>query len=68
MYFLALLLPGVVPGRATASTPSAPAPKAVGIDLNVTLPGQGNWSMIAHEPTGPDGFEKLRTARWIGKP
>lgn len=64
------------PGRSSSLTPTrdgihtfrAGPAGALGLDLNVTLPGKGNWSMIAHEPATADGFDKLRTARWIGKP
>jgi len=64
------------PGHATSLTPErdnihtfhAGPRGALGIDLNVFLPGEGDWSMIASEEGSSDGFETLRTARWIGKP
>ncbi len=41
---------------------------SLGIDLNVSVPGQGNWSMIEYEEAPRADFEQLHGARWIGKP
>jgi hypothetical protein len=40
---------------------------ALGIDINVSLPGEGDWSMIAHEARS-EALDALHKARWIGKP
>lgn len=64
------------PGHATSLTPErdgihtfrAGPRGALGIDLNVVLPGDGDWSMISHEERPERGFEELHDARWIGKP
>lgn len=64
------------PGRASSLTPERDnihtfraGPKgALGIDVNVVIPGKGSWSMIAHEPEGGDAFDRRYRARWIGKP
>lgn len=64
------------PGHATSLTPErdnihtfrAGPRGTLGIDLNVSLPGKGDWSMIEHGAGSPGGFEELHDARWIGKP
>jgi len=64
------------PGHATSLTPErdnihtfrAGPRGALGIDLNIPLPGAGDWSMIAYEEGSPQGFEELHDARWTGKP
>lgn len=64
------------PGHATSLTPQrdnihtfrAGPGGALGIDINVFLPGAGDWSMIAHAESSTAGFEQLHDARWIGKP
>jgi hypothetical protein len=64
------------PGRASSLTPErdnihtfrAGPQGALGIDVNVSIPGKGDWSMIEHRPEDVDGYQRVHRARWIGKP
>lgn len=67
-----LLRPGhassLTPQRDNVHTFRAGPAGALGIDLNVSLHGEGDWSMIASEPLSDDGYAARHKARWIGKP
>ncbi len=67
------------PGRSTSLTPvrdnihtfEAGPEGAVGFDLNTSLPGEGDWSMLElDESSGRpiQGYERVFEARWTGKP
>ena len=64
------------PGMATTLTPDrdnihtfqAGPEGAFGLDVNTSLPGGGEWSMLSYEEGKREGFTKLYDAKWIGKP
>lgn len=58
----------LTPQRDNIHTFRAGPAGALGIDLNVLLPGEGDWSMIASEGLADDGYAPRLKARWIGKP
>jgi hypothetical protein len=63
-------------GRSTSLTPErdnihtfeAGPEGALGFDINTSLPGEGDWSMLELEDRPLKGYERVFEARWIGKP
>jgi hypothetical protein len=63
-------------GRSTSLTPArdnihtfeAGPEGALGFDINTSLPGEGDWSMLELDDQPLKGYERVFEARWIGKP
>ena len=63
-------------GRSTSLTPTrdnihtfeAGPEGAFGFDINTSLPGEGDWSMLELDDQPLKGYERVFEARWIGKP
>ncbi len=54
-------------GRDDIHTFRASSKGARGLDINVFLPGEGDWSFMRLDPEPIDASEKLFAARWTGQ-